>query len=176
MAKRASTSQRPSYRTGAKLVPMRSSTGSRDFILGQLSAVAGLLSKAMFGGLGLYADGVFFGLIARDALYLKVDDSNLARFESAGMAPFKPYADRPMTMRYWEVPVHVLEDADELLIWARASIAVAQVAPSKPKRGAGRSPAQAASGNRTAGRAGKAKTAPLAQRRAALRPGRTRGA
>lgn len=160
-----------SYLSGARLVPMRSSEGSRDYILEQLSAVRGLLPKAMFGGIGLYAGGLFFGLIARDALYLKVDDSNLARFESAGMAPFKPYADRPMTMSYWEVPVHILEDADELLIWARASIAVAQAVPAKPKRAARRSPAKAAGGDRTAGMAGKAKAARLTRRKAALRPG-----
>ncbi len=107
---------------------------SRDFILEQLSGVRDLLPKAMFGGLGLYSAGVFFGLVARDRLYLKVGQANRRRFEEAGSVPFKPYADRPMTMSYWEVPASVLEDADELLVWARTSIAVAQEAPPKPVR------------------------------------------
>ncbi len=113
---------------------MRSSDSSRAFILEQLAGVGDLLPKAMFGGLGLYADGVFFGLVARDRLYLKVDDSNRARFEAAGSAPFKPYADRPMTMNYWDVPPGVLEDADELIAWARASIDVARKSSAAPRR------------------------------------------
>lgn len=112
---------------------MRSSDSSRAFILEQLAGVGDLVPRAMFGGLGLYADGVFFGLVARDRLYLKVDDSNRARFEAAGSAPFKPYAGRPMTMNYWDVPPDVLEDSDELLAWAKASVAIARAALEAPK-------------------------------------------
>ncbi len=133
MTRPASKPRRPSSRAGAKLVPMRSSTGSRDFILEQLSGVRDLMPKAMFGGLGLYSAGAFFGLVARDRLYLKVNDSNRARFEQAGSAPFRPYAERPMTISYWEVPASVLEDAEELAGWARAAIAVALAAPAKPR-------------------------------------------
>lgn len=86
----------------------------------------------MFGGTGLYSAGVFFGIIARDTLYLKVDDANRPMFEREGMRPFKPFADRPMTMRYYAVPVAVLESALELVRWARTSIAAT---PERPKGG-----------------------------------------
>ena len=89
----------------------------------------------MFGGVGLYADDVFFGLLARDMLFLKVDDSNRGQFEAAGMKAFKPYADKPMVMPYFQVPVAVLEDADELASWARQSVRVAtKVAVRKARR------------------------------------------
>ena len=95
----------------------------------------GLLAKMMFGGVGLYADDVFFGLLARDMLFLKVDDSNRGQFEAAGMKAFKPYADKPMLMPYFQVPVAVLEDADELASWARQSVRVAtKVAVRKARR------------------------------------------
>lgn len=95
----------------------------------------GLLAKMMFGGVGLYADDVFFGLLARDMLFLKVDDSNRGQFEAAGMKAFKPYADKPMVMPYFQVPVAVLEDADELASWARQSVRVAtKVAVRKARR------------------------------------------
>lgn len=67
----------------------------------------------MFGGVGLYCDEFFFGLIARDTLYLKVDDSNREDYVRAGMKPFQPYPDRPGTMQYYDVPVGVLESAPE---------------------------------------------------------------
>ena len=91
--------------------------------------------RAMFGGVGLYADEVFFGILAADTLYLKVDDSNRGQYEAAGMTAFRPYADRPMTMSYYQVPAAVIEDGDELAAWARASIRVAsRAALREPRR------------------------------------------
>ncbi|HJR61917.1 MAG TPA: TfoX/Sxy family protein [Vicinamibacterales bacterium] len=80
----------------------------------------------MFGGVGLYSEDLFFGIIASDVLYLKVDDTNREMFEQAGMKPFMPYPGRPGTMKYYAVPLAVLESAQELERWARASIAVAR--------------------------------------------------
>lgn len=132
--RRAVHGKKASSRSGATLIPMRSSDGMRAFILEQLSGVRDLRARAMFGGLGLYAGDAFFGLVARDALYLKVNDSNRGAYEDAGMAPFRLYADRPMTMGYWQVPAGVLEDTDDLLVWARTAIAVAQAVRVKPRR------------------------------------------
>ncbi len=152
---RAPRQKKTSYRSGATLIPMRSSESTRDFILEQLSGVRGLLPKAMFGGLGLYAGDIFFGIVARDGLYLKVDDSNRGAYEAAGMAPFKPYADRPMTMHYWQVPAGVLEDEAELLTWAKASIAVARAAPAKSKKAVARKVAGKAVARRPARKPGR---------------------
>jgi DNA transformation protein len=104
---------------------MKVSGGFVAFAVEQLQAVKGLRAKAMFGGVGLYAVDVFFGLLARDMLFLKVDDSNRGQYEAAGMTAFKPYADKPMVMSYFQVPAAVLEDADELASWARQSVRVA---------------------------------------------------
>ena len=73
----------------------------------------------MFGGVGLYSDGVFFGIIARDALYLKVDGHTRAAYERAGMLPFTPFPGRRTAMGYYGVPVEVLESGMELTRWAR---------------------------------------------------------
>jgi DNA transformation protein len=105
---------------------MRVSSGFREFVLGQLAEVRDLYAKPMFGGLGLYSGDVFFGIVARDVLYLKVDDTNRAEYEQSGSRPFKPYADRPSTMRYYNVPAAVVEDAADLAQWARRAITVAR--------------------------------------------------
>jgi len=104
---------------------MRVSNAFRVFVLEQLEGVESVRARAMFGGIGLYADDVFFGILAADALYLKVDGSNRGQYEAEGMAAFQPYADKPMIMPYYQVPARVLEDADELTTWARASVRVA---------------------------------------------------
>ena len=116
-----------------RLTPMRVSDGFRDYVLEQLSRVHGLLPHAMFGGVGLYAGDHFFGILAADTLYFKVDDSNRDAYEAAGMNAFKPYADRPMSMSYYRVPVGVLEDIDELTAWARRAIQVAKAGTKKPR-------------------------------------------
>lgn len=93
----------------------------------QLEPLGDVLSRSMFGGVGLYCRGVFFGIIAGDVLYLKADDGNRSDYERAGMAPFKPYADRAGTMQYYAVPVGVLETTPELVEWARKAVAAARV-------------------------------------------------
>lgn len=114
---------------------MRVTDGFRAFVLEQLAGVESVRARAMFGGVGLYAGDVFFGIIAADVLYLKVDDSNRKQYEAEGMAAFKPYAGQPTTMSYYQVPVRVLEDGDELTAWARASVRVAGHAkPRKARR------------------------------------------
>jgi len=116
---------------------MRNRHETRDFVLDQLSGVRNIRAQSMFGGIGVYADEVFFAILAADVLYFKVDDTTRGAYDAAGSAPFKPYEDRPMTMPYFAVPVHVLESASTLVEWANRSIAVAKASrrvPGKPSR------------------------------------------
>ena len=106
----------------------------RDFVLDQLSAVPQLASKAMFGGVGLYSGERFFGILAADELFFKVDDDNRGAYEAAGSEPFRPVIDRPVSMSYWRVPLEVLEDPTELGLWAQAAIRAAVAGRSKPRR------------------------------------------
>lgn len=104
-------------------------------MLDQLAGIEDVTSRAMFGGVGLYQAGVFFGIIAADVLYLKVDDSNRRDYERAGMHPFKPYPDGSGMTAYYAVPIDVLESGFELAEWVRKAVAVAgQVAPPRPRR------------------------------------------
>jgi DNA transformation protein len=98
-----------------------------EYVLGQLHALGALRSRRMFGGIGLYRDDLFFGLIADDAVYFKVDDSNRADYVARGCEQFRPFADDPnaVSMNYYRIPEDVLEDVDELKGWAHKSLRVA---------------------------------------------------
>ena len=109
---------------------MHVSASFREFVLDQLAGLDGLRARAMFGGVGLYAEEVFFGILADDVLFFKVDDANRSEYETAGSSPFKPYADRAMTMPYYNVPIVVLEDAVMLGEWAARAVAAAKTAKS----------------------------------------------
>ena len=77
---------------------MRVTDGFRAFVLEQLADLQSVRARAMFGGVGLYAGDVFFGLVAADALYLKVDDSNRHQYDTEGMTAFEPYPGKAMTI------------------------------------------------------------------------------
>ena len=103
---------------------MAVSESYRDFVLEQLGRVTPVTGKSMFGGVGLYADGLFFALIAEDRLYFKVDDTTRPDFERLGMEPFRPFGE-DSAMGYYEVPADVVEDPVQLAPWMRKAIDVA---------------------------------------------------
>jgi len=108
------------------------------FVLEQLGRVTPVTMKSMFGGVGIYAQGLFFALIAEDRLYFKVDDTTRPEFERLGMEPFRPFGEDSV-MGYYEVPADVLEDSVQLGPWTRKAIDVAAGAKGKRKsKGAAR--------------------------------------
>ncbi len=112
----------------------------RDFVLEQLAPAGRVTPRTMFGGVGLYLDGLFFALIDDDTLYFKADDVTRTRYEQAGSRPFCPYPDEPdKAMGYWQVPGEVLEDPDEVATWAREAMAVALAKKRRPVRRRARS-------------------------------------
>jgi DNA transformation protein and related proteins len=123
---------------------MAVSNDFRDFALEQLAPAGRVTPRAMFGGVGLYLDGLFFALIDDDTLYFKADDTTRARYEQAGSKPFCPFPDQPdKSMAYWQVPAEVLEDADELAAWAREAMGVALAKKSRRPARRRASPARA---------------------------------
>lgn len=126
-----------------RLKSLRVSPDVRDFVLDQLSGLRGLRAQAMFGGVGLYADEVFFGIVAADVLYFKVDDSTRAVYEAKGSQPFTPYGDRATTMQYYAVPAGVLESPPTLIEWARRAIAAALATKTPKPRAQSRKPTSA---------------------------------
>jgi DNA transformation protein and related proteins len=114
---------------------MAVSPSFRTFILEQLGrTVQGIHGRSMFGGVGIYARGVFFALIADDALYFKVDESNRPDYEARGMRPFRPYGEHGEVMGYYCVPEDLLEDAEVLGQWAEQAISVARRAKRTHRR------------------------------------------
>jgi DNA transformation protein len=113
---------------------MAVSQSYRDFVLEQLGRVTPMTGRSMFGGVGIYAQGVFFALIAEDRLYFKVDDATRPDFEQRGMEPFRPFGE-DSAMGYFEVPADVVEDVNQLETWMKEAIGVAAAAKSgKNKR------------------------------------------
>ena len=129
-----------------------------QYVLEQLAGLGTVTPRRMFGGVGLYHEERFFGLIAGDTLYFKVNDSNRGDYEARGMSRFRPFPDKPYwSMTYYEVPADTLEDADECMAWARKSVAIAAVStkPTAAKTPATKRVAPKRAAAKTASRRGK---------------------
>lgn len=91
--------------------------------------------RRMFGGHGVFRNGLMFALIADDALYFKADDETVAAFEEAGSEPFT-YMRRgkPARLRYYSAPEAALEDPDELCRWMDLAAGAAIRNPAKKRK------------------------------------------
>ncbi len=100
-----------------------------------MQEVSGVSARFMFGGWGLYKDGLMFGLVADDRLYFKVGESNKDDYVSRGCGPFV-YSQgnhKPTTMSYYEVPDEVIENKEEIVVWVAKAVEVQKQAK-KPKK------------------------------------------
>ena len=94
-------------------------------VVSLLAELGDVRAKAMFGGYGLYCGSTFFGLVAHDRLYFKVDDDSRGEFAERGTGPFSPSLGKVMKS-YYEVPRGVFESDEELIRWARRAVVVAE--------------------------------------------------
>ena len=95
--------------------------------------------RRMFGGQGIYHDGLMFALVADGELYMKVDEASKAAFEAAGSAPFT-YSGKgkPVQMSYWRLPEAAMDDADDLKVWAERAYAAARRAKAGARKAGAR--------------------------------------
>ena len=82
--------------------------------------------RPMFGGHGVYFQGLMFAFIAADVLYLKTDKTLALEYERKGLKAFcYNKKNKIIKLSYYQAPEEALEDPDELIIWTEKSFDVA---------------------------------------------------
>ncbi|MGP4842508.1 TfoX/Sxy family protein [Marinobacter sp. 1Y8] len=110
------------------------------FIVDQMQLVGPAVSRRMFGGHGVYMDGLMFALISDNTLYLKVDGESRQLFENEGLQPFAfNRKGKVITMSYFQAPDEAMESPDAMHNWANLAYGAALRAASvkrqkRPKR------------------------------------------
>ena len=103
--------------------------GRDEFLVHALELLAPLgrvTARRMFGGQGLYCDGVFFGIVMDGTLYLKTDGRNRADFEEAGSEIFSySRKGRRATLNFYRAPEDAMDTPHGMLPWARSALAAA---------------------------------------------------
>jgi DNA transformation protein len=134
-----------------------------DYAIELLGAAGRVAARRMFGGFGLYCDGVMFALIADDVLYLKADDFNRPELERAGSAPFTYEAkSRRTILAYWRAPDDAMESRELMAPWARSALDAAlraKAGRSKTRRSQPKSSRPRPKAGRPGAKAGRPKTA-----------------
>ena len=98
-----------------------------DFLRETLGVLGPIHARKMFGGHGLFHDGLMIGLVADDVLYLKADEQTVPLFLEKGLEPFEYVKNgKPMQMSYYLAPEEIYDDPDEARQWASLAFAAAQ--------------------------------------------------
>ena len=91
-----------------------------DYVVDLLRPLGPVRAKRMFGGFGLFLDGLMFALIIDDTLYFKADAVNRPIFNARQMAPFEYLRQgRLVALSYLAAPAEALEDEEDLLTLAK---------------------------------------------------------
>jgi DNA transformation protein len=115
---------------------MVASDGFAEFLREQLMPLGRVTTRRMFGKTGVFCNGLMFGMVTDDTLYVRVDDHNRAVFKEAGSDPPLNYekGGRTIDLSFWRVPERLLDEPDELVVWARAALAAARRVAAERKR------------------------------------------
>ena len=104
---------------------MAKDTSFHDYIIYDLlKDIPGITSRSMFGGWGVYKDGVIFAILVEGELYFKTDDTSRADFEKAGSHPFT-YSrkdSKRVALSYWSLPLEVMENKKMLYQYIERSV------------------------------------------------------
>jgi DNA transformation protein len=106
------------------------------YVVDLMQSLGPVSAKRMFGGHGIFVEGLMFGLVADGVLYLKVDEQSLPEFEARGLSAFT-YDKRgtQYRMSYYQAPDEALDNAEEMALWARRGCSAAlRAAARKPNK------------------------------------------
>jgi DNA transformation protein and related proteins len=110
-----------------------------DFIAELFAQFRPVTVRRLFGGAGIYAEGLMFGLVFDGAVYLKVDAASIPDFERESCKPFvytrakSPGRVGRHSLSYWRMPERLYDDPDELAVWAGRALAIAQFKKTAPR-------------------------------------------
>ena len=92
-------------------------------------------ARRMFGGFGIFHQGLMFGLIADGNLYLKADDVSRGLFEAEGSETFSYYKqEKEYKLSYYLAPEAFFEDPDACQQWSRTAFDAALRNPTKSRK------------------------------------------
>ena len=90
---------------------------SADRLVDRLRTLGDVRARGMFGGYGVFADGVMFALVNSQGVpHLRTTPGSAPDFEARGV-------ERHGKMPYYEIPEEILAADEDLVAWAKVALA-----------------------------------------------------
>jgi DNA transformation protein and related proteins len=111
-----------------------------EFIVELFAPFGPVTVRRLFGGAGLFCEGLMFGLVFDGAIFLKVDDASIPDFEREGSVPFVYTRAKSAgrvgrhSLSYWRLPERLYDDPEDLVSWARRAFAIAERRKETPRK------------------------------------------
>ena len=110
-----------------------------EFIRDLFAPFGPVVVRRMFGGAGIFREGLMFGLLFDGAIFLRVDQDSIPDFEREGSRPFvytrakSPGKVGRASLSYWRLPERLYDDPEELVVWATRARAIVQRKKTAPR-------------------------------------------
>lgn len=105
---------------------MANSDGFISYLVDSMHALGPVQAKRMFGGHGMFLDGLMFALVIDDQIYLKADKLTANHFIQLGLERFTYMKkDKRCYINYYQMPDECLDDNDALVSWCGKAYEVA---------------------------------------------------
>jgi DNA transformation protein and related proteins len=106
---------------------MVASNSFAEFLREQLAPLGRISLRRMFGKTGVFCERVMFAVVSENTLYFRVDDQNRLALKEAQAFPPLNYEKqgRTIDLAFWRAPERLMDEPDELVIWARSALAAA---------------------------------------------------
>lgn len=107
-----------------------------DHVLELMRGAGAATARRMFGGHGIYLDGMIVGIVVADMLYLKTDEETRPAFVERGLAHFT-YPTKKGTIEvtgYYQPPEEALESPAAMRDWIRRALAASLRAAGRSRR------------------------------------------
>ena len=98
---------------------MVASDSFAEFLKEQLAPLGRVTMRRMFGKTGVFCDGLMFGMVTDNMLYLRVEAESFPplSYEKKGCT---------IDLSFWRAPERLFDEPDELVTWARIALAAAR--------------------------------------------------
>lgn len=107
-----------------------------DFITDLFQVIGPVTAIRMFGGHGLFLEGLMFAIVDKSTLYLKTDDQTESLFIDKGMEKFSYQRQgKQCYLNYHQAPEEALEQLEQTRHWGNLAYQTALTTAAKsPKK------------------------------------------
>jgi DNA transformation protein and related proteins len=90
-----------------------------QYALDLFSFLGRLSTKTLFGGNAILKNNITFAMVFDGSIYLKTNKNTVKKYLDLNSKPLSyKKNNKTINLRYYEIPVEILDDEDQLIEWA----------------------------------------------------------